>query len=410
MSDLPTSDLPTSDRPASDGPVSDEHSPTVHWVGTGLSTGRGLHRIAQVAPVTVWGRTAEKAAECARRVGIAGSAAAAAFSVEALAAAVAPGDVVVSMLPATDHPALLRVAIDGRAHFASSSYTSAEVATLAAEAEQAGLVVLTEAGLDPGLDHLLAHVLVAEACAEIGNGPATASLTSYCGGVPAVANDFRYRFSWAPAGVLTALLNPARYVEDGEVTTAERPWEAAHVHEVDGEPFEVYPNRDSIGFVSQYHMPRQWQIESFVRGTLRLPGWLAAWSDVFAALAEHGTAVVDELAADLAARHPTTPADRDRVVLEVCLDVVTHDRRRWSGARVLDMVGDHDESAMAALVSGTLAAGVARILDSTLPAGLNRAAESAAAARPWIAELEAAGIQIRGEIRGAAPALDGVAV
>jgi len=55
-----------------------------------------------------------------------------------------------------------------------------------------------------------------------------------------------------PLRLLTALLSPARYVEAGAVRTAARPWEVLRNHLVDGEDFEVYPNRDSTGFVEQY--------------------------------------------------------------------------------------------------------------------------------------------------------------
>ncbi|MGW0911231.1 saccharopine dehydrogenase family protein [Streptomyces sp. NPDC002784] len=370
-------------------------SGTVHWVGAGLSTGSGLARLCETAErVRLWHRTEDRAAEALSRRGLTGRAEPRAYTLAALTAGLAPGDVVVSMLPAPEHAGLLTACVARRAHFACSSYVSDAVLAQVPAATAAGLVVLTEAGLDPGLDHLFAHCLVARAREAIGAGTAaTYSLTSYCGGVPAEPNDFRYRFSWAPAGVLNALRSPARYVEDGVETTVDRPWEATRRHLVDGEVFEVYPNRDSVPFMAQYALPAQWKPRTFVRGTLRLEGWLRAWEPVFAELRRGDDERIAALARELADRHPTTDADRDRVVLAVSLDVRGANARTWSGSCLLDLVGDEEESAMARCVSRPLALGVRHILDGSLPPGLSRAAETPARSDRWLRELALEGVE-----------------
>lgn len=366
-------------------------SGTVHWVGAGLSTGSGLAALCEHADrVLLWHRTAERAAGALDALGLTGRAEPRALTVGALTADLAPGDVVVSMLPATEHAPLLAACVARRAHFACSSYVSEAVLEQAPAAGRAGITVLTEAGLDPGVDHLFAHVLVARARNAIGSGtPASYRLTSYCGGVPAVPNDFRYRFSWAPLGVLNALRSPARYIEDGAETVAARPWEATRRHLVDGEAFEVYPNRDSLPFIEQYGLPAAWRPGTFVRGTLRLDGWLRAWAPVFEELTAGDDDRIAALARELADTYPTTDADRDRVVLAVSLDVDAADGTGWSGSCLLDLVGDETESAMARCVSRTLALGVRHILDGGLPAGLNRAAETPERSALWLDELAA---------------------
>ncbi|BBC31584.1 Saccharopine dehydrogenase [Streptomyces graminofaciens] len=370
-------------------------SGTVHWIGAGLSTGSGLASLCGAAArVRVWHRTEERAGEALAALGLSGRAEPRAYTPEALAAELAPGDVVVSMLPAPEHGPLLAVCVAARAHFACSSYVSDAVLDQVPAAEAAGVTVLTEAGLDPGIDHLFAHSLIARASEAI--GPETAAsytLTSYCGGVPAVPNDFRYRFSWAPAGVLNALRSPARYLADGAETTAARPWEATRPHVIDGETFEAYPNRDSVPFVDQYAPPPSWKPLTFVRGTLRLDGWLTAWAPVFEELRGGDDARIAALARELAARHPTTEADRDRVVLEVALDVRAGSGESWTGRYLLDLVGTAEESAMARLVSRPLALGVRHILDGSLPAGLNRAAETGERSEAWLAELAEEGVE-----------------
>jgi hypothetical protein len=369
-------------------------SGTVHWIGAGLSTGSGLAMLCDTAQrVRLWHRTESRAADALGRLGLTGRAGPRAYTLSALAAELAPGDVVVSMLPAPEHAPLLAECVRQGAHFACSSYVSDAVLEQVPAAGKAGLVVLTEAGLDPGIDHLFAHALVARAREAIGAGtPASYTLTSYCGGVPAVPNDFTYRFSWAPAGVLGALRSPARYLEGGAETVAERPWEATRRHVVDGETFEVYPNRDSVPFIAQYGLPDAWTPRTFVRGTLRLEGWLRAWDGVFAELRTGDDARIAALARELAAAHPTTDDDHDRVVLVVSLDVRAESGRSWKGGYLLDLVGDAEESAMARCVSRTLALGVRHILDGSSPPGLNRAAETAARSERWLRELARDGL------------------
>jgi hypothetical protein len=371
-------------------------SGTVHWLGTGLSTGSGLRVLAERAHrVVLWGRTEERALGCAARLGLTDRVEVRAHdgaAVAGLGAVVEPGDVVVSMLPASEHGALLRLCVEHGAHFACSSYTSDAVTAEAPAAERTGVVVLTEAGLDPGIDHLFADLLVHGARAALGDGPAAVEFTSYCGGIPAEPNEFRYRFSWAPRGVLTALCSPARFVDAGTATVVDHPWEATRPHVLDGETFEVYPNRDSLPFIAQYGLPSAWRAETFVRGTLRPAGWREAWSGVFAELLAGDDERVTALAADLAARYPTTDADRDRVVLAVALRVRSDEGGSWSGQYLLDAVGDDDESAMARCVSLPLAFGVTEILTGKLPAGLRRAAEGAADAQRWLDFLALNGV------------------
>ncbi|MET7651411.1 MULTISPECIES: saccharopine dehydrogenase family protein [unclassified Streptomyces] len=386
---------------------------TVHWVGAGLSTGSGLAALCERTDgVRLWHRTTERAAEALDRLGLTGRAEPCAYDLDALTARLAPGDVVVSMLPAPEHARLLAACVARRAHFACSSYVSDAVLEQVPAATDAGIVVLTEAGLDPGIDHLFAHSLVARAREAIGDDTAASyRLTSYCGGVPAVPNAFRYRFSWAPLGVLNALRSPARYVEDGTEIVADRPWEATRGHLVDGENFEVYPNRDSVPFIEQYGLPRAWKARTFVRGTLRLDGWLRAWDTVFEQLTAGDDTRIAALAQELAAAHPTTETDRDRVVLAVSLEVhvpggdsggrdegggsgeSVGNGTTWSGSYLLDLEGGEEESAMARCVSRPLALGVRHIMDGSLSPGLSRAAGTAARSEEWLRELGEEGLE-----------------
>jgi hypothetical protein len=371
-------------------------SGTVHWFGTGLSTGSGLRVLTDKAlRVLVWGRTTDRAETCLARLALSGRATARAYEIPAVADELQAGDIVVSMLPATEHPKLLRLCVDRRAHFACSSYVSEPILAEVPAAEEAGVVVLTEAGLDPGIDHLFADLLVAKARAVVGDTAATAEFTSYCGGVPTVPNEFRYRFSWAPRSVLRALCAPARYIDQGMAKIVDPPWLATCPHVLHGEAFEVYPNRDSIPYITRYAIPSSWRLETFVRGTLRLDGWRKAWADVFTELRTGDSERIAALADGLAARYPATDCDRDRVVLAVTLSIRTDSGAAWSGEYLLDAVGEATESAMARCVSLPLAFGVTEILGGRMPAGLCQAAQGAENAQRWLAFLSRSGIACR---------------
>ncbi len=59
-------------------------------------------------------------------------------------------DVVLSLLPAPLHPRIARACLAAGRHLVTSSYISPELRALDAEAKAKGLVLLNEAGLDPG--------------------------------------------------------------------------------------------------------------------------------------------------------------------------------------------------------------------------------------------------------------------
>jgi saccharopine dehydrogenase-like protein len=367
----------------------------VHWLGTGLSTGSGLGLACQGTDLVLWGRSVDKAVACLDRLGLRGQAQPRAFGPEALAAEIAPGDVVVSMLPASQHAALVKLAGERGAHFACSSYLSPQIAAFAGAAERAGLVILTEAGLDPGIDHLLAHELVREAVATTGDQPAVARFTSYCGSNPAVPGEFRYRFSWAPRGVLTALLTPARFIDGKAEQSVRYPWESVRKLSLGGERYEVYPNRDSLPFLQTYQFPPAWTVETFIRGTLRWDGWSDAWREVFAELPHADDDRITSLAAELAERYPTTPQDRDRVVMSVALEVRADSGSVWHGEYVLDATGAQTESATPRLVSTALAGGILELTGAGMAPGLHQATADPALAGRWLAFLAGHGITAR---------------
>ena len=205
-------------------------------------------------------------------------------------------------------------------------------------------------------------------------------------------NDFRYRFSWAPRGVLTALLTPARLIDGGTETEVLHVWDAVRPLVVNSESFEVYPNRDSIPFVRIYNLPDAWKIDKFERGTMRLEDWSAAWKPVFDELPTASDLHINELAAQLAKRYPTTASDHDRVVMSVKLEAQMDDGDFWTGEYVLDSVGTKYEAATPRMVSVPLACGVLEVAAGRVPPGLQQATGDHEAVERWLAYLATQGI------------------
>ncbi len=361
----------------------------IHWCGTGLSSIPGLRRLIEAGhDVMVWNRTETKAREAVgdltNRI--------LAFAPEAVESAVQPGDVIVSMLPGDWHVMLAEIAIKKGAHFVSSSYISPEMKGLDAKAKEAGVALVNEVGLDPGIDHLMAHDLVAAYRASDAFDPANEiSFLSYCGGVPKEANAFRYKFSWAPVGVLKALRSPSRSIRHFEELNVQRPWDALSRYDAPLDPpesFEVYPNRDSLPFIAQYEFGEDWKVKDFVRGTLRLNGWSEAWKDVFAEVETADDARLSALAGELLAENKYAEGEPDRVVLCVTLKAEKAGETVWHKTWVMDAWGDARGSAMARLVSMPVSWAIEAVLNREIAPGVSAAPSDPKLVTRWLGGVE----------------------
>jgi hypothetical protein len=264
-----------------------------------------------------------------------------AFTHDALAAELAAGDVVVSMLPAVEHPALLRLAIGRGAHFTCSSYLSAGIAEQAEDAAARGLVVLTELGLDPGIDHLLSHELVRRAKAITDGRPATVRFTSYCGSNPSVPNDFRYRFS-------CAMRRPDRLAYPGADDRRRRGDRGGASMGIGTAAAGQRRELRGLPQPGQRALHRDLPLPGHLAGGDLRPQNVASvgleqgLGAVFEELPQASEERITELAADLAQRYPTSDSDHDRVIMSVKLEVKMDNGERWTGEYVLDAVGTQE--------------------------------------------------------------------
>lgn len=191
----------------------------------------------------------------------------------ALSKAVSEHDLVISLIPYTHHVAVIEAAISHKKHVVTTSYVSDAIAALDQKAKDAGVTIMNEIGVDPGLDHLYAVKTIDEVHAA---GGKIKSFLSYCGGLPAPEasnNPLGYKFSWSSRGVLLALRNAAKFYKDGQTVEVEGPDLMATAKPYfiyPGFALVAYPNRDSTPYKERYNIP---EAETIIRGTLRYQGF-----------------------------------------------------------------------------------------------------------------------------------------
>ena len=365
---------------------------TIHWCGTGLSALPGLKRlITNGHDIVVWNRTRSKAVDAVGDI----CNDIREFDEHKIAQATKAGDVVVSMLPGDWHVPLAEMCLSKAANFVSSSYIAPEMLALDDAAKKANVSLINEVGLDPGIDHLMAHHLVADYRASKNFDAANElSFISYCGGIPKEPNAFRYKFSWSPLGVLKALRSPSRSIDNFEELNVARPWDAITSYKAplpETESFEVYPNRDSLPFMQDYKFDDSWRVKQFVRGTLRLNGWKDAWQSVFDEIetleGDTGEARLKEMSDTFWAENAYADNEPDRVVLCVGLKAENAGKTSYDKTYVMDAWGDERGTAMARLVSVTVSLAVESVLSGKMEPGVHPAPNDPQLVAEWLKEI-----------------------
>jgi saccharopine dehydrogenase (NADP+, L-glutamate forming) len=186
---------------------------------------------------------------------------------------VSGADIVVSLLPYTYHVKVAELCIKHKKHMVTTSYVSDAMNALNTQAKNAGILILNECGLDPGIDHMSAMRIIHDV--EEGGGKVV-SFRSTTGALPsheANNNPFGYKFSWSPRGVLLASRNAARWLEGGKEVSipSEKLFENYYLQDVPGiGTFENYPNRNSVPYKDIYGLK---DAKTVYRGTFRMAGW-----------------------------------------------------------------------------------------------------------------------------------------
>ncbi|RUT82488.1 MULTISPECIES: saccharopine dehydrogenase family protein [unclassified Mesorhizobium] len=194
----------------------------------------------------------------------------------ALATVLDDVDAVIDLLPQPLMRQAVQAAIATRTPLVTTNYAKS-IADLAPAAEQAGVSIMTECGLDPGID----LVLYARAARQFDS---ISSIDSYCGGIPepkAMAKPLCYKVSWNFDMVLVSQNRDSVMIEDGKrvAVPAGQQHDNPFIHEIEVAglgKLEAFPNGDALHYVEMLDAAKA--LRRSGRYTLRWPGWSAFWA------------------------------------------------------------------------------------------------------------------------------------
>lgn len=183
-------------------------------------------------------------------------------------------DLVVSLLPYDFHVSVAEVCVRHKKNMVTTSYVKPEMGDLDQAAKDAGIIILNECGLDPGIDHMSAKRIIDTIQ---GLGGKIVEFYSITGALPAPefakSNPFKYKFSWSPRGVLLAGNNDAEYLKNGKIVKVKSTDLFKNKFELAYKKvgvLEAYPNRNSIPYIDLYDLK---DVHTMFRGTFRYNGW-----------------------------------------------------------------------------------------------------------------------------------------
>jgi saccharopine dehydrogenase-like NADP-dependent oxidoreductase len=203
---------------------------------------------------------------------------------EKLSAAVKDSDVVISLMPPGLHVKVAGQCITHRKPLITASYISAEMQQMDEAAKKAGVLLLNEMGVDPGIDHMSAMYFIEQIKAA---GGAITAFESFTGGLLAPEsekdNPWKYKFTWNPKNVVTAGQGMCKFIQENryKYIPYHRLFRRTEIIHIPGFGlFEGYGNRDSLHYRKLYGLE---DVKTIYRGTLRRPGFCRTW-DTFVQL------------------------------------------------------------------------------------------------------------------------------
>lgn len=182
-------------------------------------------------------------------------------------------DIAVSLLPYAHHLLVAKHCLKHKKNMVTTSYVKPEMKALDSQAKEAGIIILNELGLDPGIDHMSAMRIIDNVHNK---GGKIDSFYSLCGALPApeaANNPFKYKFSWSPKGVVMAGNNDGKFLKNNEVAyiPTENLFKNPLATNFPGVGIlDIYPNRDSLPYIELYGVP---ETKTMFRGTFRYKGW-----------------------------------------------------------------------------------------------------------------------------------------
>ncbi len=193
-------------------------------------------------------------------------------------------DIVISMLPAHMHISVAKDCIRFKKNMVTASYVSEEMKALNNQAKQAGILLLNEIGVDPGIDHMSAMKIIDEIRDK---GGKVTAFESFTGGLLAPEsekdNPWKYKLSWNPRNIVLAGQGIVKFIQENKYKYIpyNKVFRRTEIVEIKGYgKFEGYANRDSLKYREVYGLE---DVKTIYRGTFRRPGFCKAW-DTFVQL------------------------------------------------------------------------------------------------------------------------------
>lgn len=184
-------------------------------------------------------------------------------------------DVVIDLLPSQFGEFVFQAAVETGVSVVNTNYLH-QANTLDERAKAAGITIMPECGLDPGID-LVLYGMANRRFDQLHK------INSYCGGFPektACDNALNYKVSWTWRGVLGSLMRNSTIIKDKQIIeiAATNQHDKANLHSlvVDGfGELEAMPNGDATYFTDLLGITDT--IMETGRYSLRWPGWSAFW-------------------------------------------------------------------------------------------------------------------------------------
>ena len=201
--------------------------------------------------------------------------------------------VVISMMPPALHFFIAKDCVEYRKHLLTASYLDNNIKSLREEIVHRKLLFISEMGLDPGIDHMSAMHLIDSIKAK---GGSVLSFKSHCGGLVAPEsnnNPWHYKISWNPRNIVLAGKAGAHFKLAGNTISKNYTeiFTATTAVNIDGlGELAAYPNRDSLSYIPLYKLDTA---TTFIRTTLRYPGFCEGWNAIVQADLANDTVAVE---------------------------------------------------------------------------------------------------------------------
>jgi saccharopine dehydrogenase-like NADP-dependent oxidoreductase len=184
-------------------------------------------------------------------------------------------DVAIDLLPFPLMSTAVEAAIEAGVPLVGTNYGHT-IRHLHPRAAAAGVAIMPECGLDPGIDLVICGHFVRQF-------DALHLLNSYCGGFPeksACDNPLNYKISWNWDMVLRSQKRESVFIQNGErmVIPAARQHRNAMIHRIALPGFgelEAIPNGNALFYADLLNLRKD--LRTAGRYSLRWPGWCAFW-------------------------------------------------------------------------------------------------------------------------------------